>query len=336
MTEKENLLRVHRRELPEWIPQNFEAIQLFSPSCYKSQGDPGVGGEDLFGARWIVDATAPTGAIHDPYFQIIPDVEDLPNWRNLIKLPDIEAMDWKAAAEHDLPMMDRENKMIATNILDGNFNRLQALMGTCNAMIAMIEEPEAVLDFFDYHTNLKIKMLDKIVEYYRPEIIINGDDVCSSGGLFFNRDMYDEFIHPFEMRYAKAIKSYGLTLQHHVCGKCEDIIPDIIETGADVIETMQPGMNDIKKMKELYGKQVIFDGGWDSYGPHNEPYADEELIRSECRKIIDEYCTDGSFIIYGGALIPSTYGWDLFNKTSAIIFGETKEYSRKMLKKWFG
>lgn len=336
MTEKENLLRVHRREIPEWIPQNFAATQLFSPSCYKSQGDPGQGGVDLFGAKWIVEDNAPTGAIPDPRFHIIPDVEDLPNWRDYLTLPDVDSMDWAAAAHRDLAGMDRENKVIATNILDGNFNRLQAIMGTCEALIAMMEEPEAVLDFFEYHTDLKIRMLAKVVEHYRPDIIINGDDVCSSDGLFFSRPMYDKFIKPFEKKFARAVQEYGITVQHHVCGKCEDIIPDIIETGATVLETMQPGMNDIVKMKKLYGDKIIFDGGWDSYGPHNEPDASEELVRAESRKIVDLYCQDGSFIIYGGALIPASYGFELFNRINGWIFEETKNYSRQVLKRNFG
>lgn len=336
LTEKENLRRIHRREMPEWIPQNFAAVQMFGPSCYLSQGIPGQGGIDLFGAKWIVESNAPTGAIPDPRFHIVPDVDELPHWRDYLTLPDVEAMDWAGAARHDCADFDRENKMLCTNVLDGNFNRLQAIMGTCEALIAMLEEAEAVLDFFDYHTDLKIKMLGKIVDHYRPDIIINADDICSSEGLFFSRELYDTFIKPFEKRFADAIKSYGLVLQHHVCGKCEAIIPDIIGYGTDVIETMQPGMNDIVRMKQLYGDQVIFDGGWDSYGPHNNADADEEMVRAAVRKIVDEYAYDGSFIIYGGVLLPTTDGWDRFNEMNGWIFDETKRYSSAFLKEKFG
>jgi uroporphyrinogen-III decarboxylase len=194
-----------------------------------------------------------------------------------------------------------------------------------------------VLDFFDYHTNLKIQMLDKIMEYYHPDIIINGDDVCSSEGLFFSCELYDKFIVPFEQRFADAVKQYdGVILQHHVCGKCEDIIPDIIGYGTDVIETMQPGMNDIVKMKQLYGDKVIFNGGWDSYGHHNEPDATEEEVRAEVRRIIDAYCGDGRFIIYGGILIDTSNGWDRFNEMNGWVFDETRRYSSEMLRKTFG
>ena len=336
LTEKENLRLVHQRKIPQWIPQNFAAVQLFCPSCYQPHGAPWQGGTDLFGAKWIVESNAPTGAIPDPRFHIIPDVEDLPNWRDFLTLPDVDAMDWAAAARRDCAGFDRQNKMLCTDVMDGNFNRLQAIMGTCEALIAMLEEPEAVLDFFDYHTDLKIKMLGKIMDHYRPDIIINGDDVCSSDGLFFSRELYDTFIKPFEQRFADAVKQYDVVLQHHVCGKCEDIIPDIIGYGTHVIETMQPGMNDIVKMKRLYGDKVIFNGGWDSYGPHNEATASEEEVRAEVRRIVDEYCYDGSFIIYGGILIDTSNGWDRFNEMNDWVFDETRKYSSAMLRKKFG
>lgn len=50
LTEKENLRRIHRREVPEWIPQKFAAVQLFCPSCYLPHGTPGLGGTDMMAA----------------------------------------------------------------------------------------------------------------------------------------------------------------------------------------------------------------------------------------------------------------------------------------------
>ena len=254
-----------------------------------------MGGEDLFGVKWIVEPSAPTGAIPDPRFHIVPEIEDLPRWRDFIKLPDVESMDWAGAAQRDEAGFDRENKMLCTNVLEGNFNRLQSIVGTCETLIAMIEEPDAVLDFFEYHTDLKIKLLDKIVEHYRPDIIINGDDVCSSTGLFFSKAMHEKFIKPYEKRFAEAVKSYGLVLQHHVCGKCEEIIPDIIEYGTDVIETMQPGMNDIVKMKELYGDKLTFWGGVSTQ--RCLPYATTEGVKEECHRIMETLRHGGGLII---------------------------------------
>lgn len=333
LTEKENLRRVHNRQMPEWIPNNFAASQMFTPSCYRSEGEPGVGGYDLFGARWVVEENVPTGAIPDPNFHVIPSIEELPNWEKYITHPDVDAMDWKGAAEHDLPTFDRENKMIMSPAFGGNFNTLQAMLGTCETLIAFLEEPEAVHDIFEYLTQTKIKLIEKLADYYRPEIFMNADDIASSEGLFFNRDIYDEFIHPYEMRIAKAAKEHDMLVQHHICGNCMDVLPDIIETGADVVEAMQPGMNDIVKAKELYGDKIIFDGGWDSYGPHNGPEATEEEVREEIRNIIRNYAYDGSWITYGMILKTDRISWDEFFLRNSWVFDETVKFGREFMKK---
>ena len=67
-------------------------------------------------------------------------------------------MDWEGAAR-DLARVDRNEKVVACFGMEGNFNRLQSLMGTCEALIAMLEEPEAVYEFLEAHTKFKMKPL---------------------------------------------------------------------------------------------------------------------------------------------------------------------------------
>jgi phosphoribosylformylglycinamidine synthase len=86
----------------------------------------------------------------------------------------------------------------------------------------------------------------------------------------------------------------------------------------------------------IQGDKVIFNGGWDSYGHHNEPDATEDEVRAEVRRIIDAYCDDGRFIIYGGILIDTSNGWDRFNEMNGWVFDETQRYSSEMLRKKFG
>jgi len=99
---------------------------------------------------------------------------------------------------------------------------------------------------------------------------------------------------------------------------------------------MQPYMNDIVKMKQLYGDKVLFSGGWDVYGPHNNEDATKEMVCAEVHRIVDTYCDDGRFIIYGGPLVSAEKGWDLFFKMNQWCNDEIKNYSREYLKKKFG
>ena len=294
MTERENFFLAYNHKQPEWTPNFFSAYSPMVSSLLNNQGVPGKGGRDMFGVNWLVTADTGYQAIPDPHEHILEDIAD---WRDVVHFPDLDAMDWEAAAERDLAHVDRENKVVACFGMEGNFNRLQSLMGICEAMIAMVEDPEEVYAFFKAHTEFKMKTIEKFAKYYKPDIYVNGDDICSSDGLFISRPMYNELIKPFEIMLGQKAVSEGMIVEHHVCGKAEDIVPDIIETGATIWQMAQ-SMNDVVKVKEQYGDQLLIHGGWDSFGPHNYDDCTEEMVRAEVRRCIDTYGKDGNYALF--------------------------------------
>lgn len=294
MTERENFFLVYNHQKPAWMPNFFEAYAPIGASVLNNQGEYMKGGRDMFGVKWICTEDTGWQAIADPREHIL---EDITEWKKYIEFPDVDAMDWERAAEQDLARVDRNEKVIACFGMEGNFNRLQSLMGTCEAMIAMLEEPEAVYEFFEAHTKFKMKTIEKIAKYYKPDIYVNGDDVCSGEGLFFSRGMYEDLIKPFEKMLGKTAVDCGLILEHHVCGKAEDIIPDILETGATIWQTGQV-MNDLNRIEAEYGDRLLIHGGWDSTGPHNFEGTSEEMVRQAVRKAVDDYGKNGHFALF--------------------------------------
>lgn len=57
-------------------------------------------------------------------------------------------------------------------------------------------------------------------------------------------------------------------------------------------------MNDVVKVKELYGDQLLMHGGWDSFGPHNYEDCTEEQVRAEVRRCIDTYGKGGNYALF--------------------------------------
>ncbi len=50
---------------------------------------------------------------------------------------------------------------------------------------------------------------------------------------------------------------------HHTCGSVVDIIPDMIECGLDILQSIQPeakGMS-LANLKKIFGKSLCFQGG---------------------------------------------------------------------------
>lgn len=294
MTERENFFAAYNHGRPEWTPNFFSAYQPMGSSLLNNQGVMGKGGRDMFGVNWLVTQDTGYQAIPDPHEHILEDIAD---WRDVVKFPDLDAMDWEGAAARDLAGINREEKVLAVFGMEGNFNRLQSLMGICEAMIAMVEDPEEVYAFFQAHTEFKMKTIEKYAKYYQPDIYVNGDDVCSSEGLFISRAMYEELIKPFEIMLVQKAVSEGMIVEHHVCGLAEGIVPDLIETGATIWQMAQ-SMNDVAGIQEKYGDQIMIHGGWDSFGPHNFAGCTEEQVRAEVRRCIDSYGNSGNYALF--------------------------------------
>ena len=100
-----------------------------------------------------------------------------------------------------------------------------------------------------------------------------------------------------------------------VCGKVDEIMPDIIATGATIWQTAQH-MNDLAGIQDKYGDRLCIHGGWDSYGAASQPGASEEDIRAEVRRCIDTYGAKGNYMLF------------------PIIFGDPADPMTELKKSW--
>lgn len=294
MTERENALIAINHGTPKWVPNFFDAYFPMGASVLNNQGERGKGGRDMFGVNWLVTADTGYEAIPSPYEHIL---DDITKWKDVIQFPDLDEMDWEGAAKSSLAGYNREEKLLAIFGMEGNFNRLESLMGIEEALISMYTEQDAVMEFFEAHTEFKVRTIEKIAQYYKPDIYVNGDDVATSDGLLFEPAIYRELVQPFEKKLAQAAISHGIMVEHHVCGKVDEIIPDIIDTGATIWQTAQI-MNDLVGIKEKYGDQLCIHGGWDSMGACSMEDATEEEVRAAVRKAIDLYAPGGDYMLF--------------------------------------
>ena len=115
-----------------------------------------------------------------------------------------------------------------------------------------------------------------------------------------------------------------MIVEHHVCGLVEEIIPDIIETGATIWQTAQ-SMNNLVMIKEQYGNQLLIHGGWDSYGPQNFDNCTEEDVRREVRRCIDTYAKDGNYMLF--PIIIGDPADPRLNRRRSWTSDECKKYS---------
>jgi len=223
-----------------------------------------------------------------------PLLDDITRWREVVRFPDIDALDWEAAASKDTANVDRAGKLIRVMIESGPFERIHHLMGFQEAFLAMSEEPEEYKALVDAIADFKVRLIGKICKHYKPDNIFAHDDLGSAQGPMMSLAMYRELLKPAHKRIVEAIRSFGVICTHHSCGRMEAFIPDLIEIGVQAINPVQ-AVNDLGEVARKYSDALIFDVGGDTTA--NYQGAHEDAIRQDVRDVIDCFGPQKNLII---------------------------------------
>lgn len=313
MTPRENALIAYRHGTPEWIPNFYTDIFAFMahPEIERYNG-LGIG-TDYFGVQWkfVPEHNAPMTMAGTEL------LDDISNWKDVVKFPDLEAIDWTASAARDTAMNPlafqagekivpfeggetayNTEKLRVCMVINGPFERLHALMGMENAMMALMEDPESCYEYFAAMADYKIAYFRKIAQYYPVDVINAHDDYGANDRMFMSPDTWRQLIKPHLKRIVDAVHEMGLIYQHHSCGYIEPIFEDLVEIGVDAIDTLQACNKNVGELKKKFGKQITFCGGFDTNGVLDMPGVTPEQIKAEYRRVIDLLAPGGSYVIY--------------------------------------
>ena len=298
MTERENILKVYNKEVPEWVPEYTRSKAGCMCSFLMGNRGPN-GGTDIFGVPFTPSPESADGAsLPTPNAFILKDIT---KWRDVIKVPDISHIDWEALAKKDQANIDFENRAVSMSIHVGYFQHLMNFMGFTEGLCAMYEEPEEVVALMEYLSDFYVEIAKNMVRYYKADILDIVDDTATALNPFFSLEMYRELFKPYHARLAQVGVDAGMFIEMHNCGRCEDFIDDWMEFGVTVWNPAQI-MNDLQGIKAKYGRDLVLCGCWDYSGPVGQAGATEEFVRSEVRKCLDTYAVDGGFIFWNYVL----------------------------------
>jgi uroporphyrinogen decarboxylase len=164
----------------------------------------------------------------------------------------------------------------------------------------MIENPafcEALLDrilkfWLDYYTVFMAEVGDII------DIVMIGDDLAGQNGPLFSPNFYRKIVKPRQKRLVQHIKSLTKAkIWYHTCGSCWEYIPDLIDNGIDILNPVQIGLINMepKKLKEKFGKQLVFWGGAID-AQHILPFAKPSEIREHVRRNLEIFKPGGGYV----------------------------------------
>jgi len=144
------------------------------------------------------------------------------------------------------------------------FTHFMELFGYEQALIALIDEPlkcHEVLAAFTQQVLTQVGLYASC----RPDAILVSSAFAGAG--FISRQMYKEFVIPYEDQVFRAIREHGSKSYVHTCGAIGDRLDLMSETSVDGIDTLDPpplGTVELRQAKSKYGKRFFFKGNLDA------------------------------------------------------------------------
>lgn len=156
----------------------------------------------------------------------------------------------------------------------GPFSLAAELAGVENFMLWILRKPDYVREFVDFAT-------DVIIEYAKAQYRAGSDivqiaDPTASLELI-SPDMFRNLAKPALTRVADSLGGMKVL---HICGRTEEIIPDMVETGFDGISieeadiaSVKPRVRDVKILGNVSSKKTL-------------PFGSPNEVKAEAKKAL--------------------------------------------------
>lgn len=231
-------------------------------------------------------------------------IVDRPSWQKAKErmLPADDRVNWTYLKEN-YKNWEKRGDFIIAELFFGFDVTHSWVSGTERCLMAMVDDPEWLMDIYNAQIDLNLTMLDRVLDAgYKLDAIFWCDDMGYKGNQFFSVNTYRNLLKPFHKRAVDWAHARGLKARLHSCGDVNPFIPDLIDIGIDGLNPMEvkAGMNPVK-LKQQYGDKLLFHGGINAQ-LYNEP----EKLEEEMKKIIPVLKESGGYIFSSDHSVPDS------------------------------
>ncbi len=167
------------------------------------------------------------------------------------------------------------------------FKPAMYLRGMENIFIDIAAHEEIATAIFAKIKEFYLNYLERILEAAngKIDIVLTGDDFGTQETLMISPDQWRRLLKPGFAEYIRLIKNYRIKVMHHTCGSVSEIIPDLIECGLDVLQSIQPEAVNMSlgDLMTNFGDRLCFHGGISIQ--KIMPFGTLDDIRNEVKRI---------------------------------------------------
>jgi len=178
----------------------------------------------------------------------------------------------------------------------GLFEHTWRMRGFENTMTDMVAEEGFYTELVNRLTELFVELV-RFCADVKADAIFFGDDWGDQRGVIMGPGLWRKYFMPAWKKIYDETHKQNKYVISHCCGSFADIIPDLIEIGLDMVESVQPeaaGMNPYV-LKKNYGDRICFWGGLGNQS--TIPYGTPDEIKSEVKKLKKEMSVNGGYLL---------------------------------------
>ena len=313
MNPRNRVLSAIQHQLPDRIPT--DAIHIENTSAIaKTQDIPETAVLDFLGidGRIVAAPYVPSKEITDDAVQSsewgTPDTGDYGTQRTYplsraSTVNDVQHYDWPDPSKYDyLSAANAAAQLGQTYAVRGPywkplFCQVCDLVGLESTLIMLKTDRLVFEALLDHVFSYTYEYCDRLLQACGPHmpILCLGDDFATQRGLMINPTDWRRLLKPRFAQLFHLGKSNGKFIWFHSCGDITAILPDLIDIGLDVWETVQLHTLPMSpaKLKQEFGKHMTFFGGINT---QRLPFASPAEVVEETTRCIEALGSDGGYI----------------------------------------
>lgn len=247
---------------------------------------------DEWGCLWRSDGQEAN--MGEPCNIVLEDLEeDLESY----EFPDPKAEGRFDGLEEALKAAEEKNLYVQLNSPQCIFERMHFLHGFENTLCDILMLPEETAEFARKLADYQIGIIEEAYRLGKGRIHCydTTDDWGTQQALMIPPNSFREIFKPQYKRVFDKAHECGMDIRFHTDGKINDILEDLIELGADIINIHQPNLVGIDEISKIGQGRICFEASVDIQD--TLPTGDREKIEKEAKELIEKWGTPkGGFI----------------------------------------
>lgn len=229
-------------------------------------------------------------------------VDSWETWENYV-MPDPRAEGRFDGLEEALADAESKGLYVQLNSPQCIFERMHFLRGFENTLMDCLLEPEYISDMAEKLADYQIGIIEEAhrLAGSRIHCYDTTDDWGTQNSLMISPAVFRSIFKPQYKRIVDRCHELGMDIRLHSDGKLNDIIPDFIELGIDILNIHQPRLLGIDEVSKLARGKICFEAAVDIQ--MTMPTNDKTLIEQEVKELCEKWATPD------GGLIGVEYGY---------------------------